>query len=321
MPTPSASETPAPFVLPPAGWPRLEFPRPDPLLDRPNAAQPGPFANVETSVEWLHLRNQLGGPVLNPFTGNADVVKFPGNRLDAAISPRVELGYRLPDGWGALSVGYRYLGSRGHDEVTTGPEDEFQGTADQVGRLDYSILDFEYSSREFSLGPVCNMRWGVGARMMFLFFDSRIRFLDPGADPGSVLTQSESSFTTAWGGFAFLDLERQIGDSGLAVFGRVEFTDFFARSRQNYAETVAGNPGGPSQLLQTTVSGSVGVSVARGVAGLSYTVPRWNYSRFMIGYEYETFFQIGRLTPISGIVDTRGQLDAQGLFLRGEVNF
>jgi hypothetical protein len=63
------------------------------------------------------------------------------------------------------------------------------------------------------------------------------------------------------------------------------------------------------------------VPVARGIVGLSYTVPGWNYSRFMLAYEYETFFQIGRLTSTTGIPNTRGQLDAQGLFLRAELNF
>jgi hypothetical protein len=50
-------------------------------------------------------------------------------------------------------------------------------------------------------------------------------------------------------------------------------------------------------------------------------VPRWIYSRFLLGYQLEQFFQIGRQSPTSGIIDTRGSLDAHGMFLRAEFNF
>jgi hypothetical protein len=314
MPTFVVGE-PAPYVLPPAGWPVLEFPKPDPLLDRPSAPQPGFFADVEANVDWLHLRTQLSGPVFNPVTKKTDTVTFAGNRLDPAVSPQVEVGCRLPDGWGTLSVGWRYLASEGHDQQPPGPED-------QNGRLDYTILDFSYTSWEFSLGPICEMHWGVGARMMFLFFDSRLQFLNPASAPGSPLAESFSNFDEAWGGRAFLELQRKIGPSGLAVFGRFEFTDNFARIHQTYTETVVGKSGAPPQFLELDVpTGSVGIPMAREVIGLSYTVPGWNYTRFMLGYEHETFFQIGRLSPISGLVDTRGQLDSQGLFLRAELNY
>jgi hypothetical protein len=85
---------------------------------------------------------------------------------------------------------------------------------------------------------------------------------------------------------------------------------------------VAGNPGDLPATFQARYSGAVSVPTLRGVFGLSYTVPSWSrHSRFLLGYEYETFFQIGRETPTPGILDTRGQLDAQGLFLRAEISF
>jgi hypothetical protein len=190
-----------------------------------------------------------------------------------------------------------------------------------VGRVDYNIIDFTYVSREFSLEPHWNMRWGVGARMMFLFFDSRLRFLDPASDPGTILAQSESNHQRAYGAWTFLDVERHLAVPGLNVFGRVEVTDMYARTSQNYTETVAGNPGDLPLTFQNRFDGASGVVTLRGIVGLSYTAPSWNHSRFLLGYEYESFFQIGRLSPTSGVIDTRGQLDAQGLFLRAEFNF
>jgi hypothetical protein len=204
---------------------------------------------------------------------------------------------------------------------TTGPADVIQAPANKVGRLVYNMVDLTYGSREFSLDPLCNMRWGVGGRMMYLFFDSRGAFANPGSDPGSVLAQSETNYVQCYGFWAYLDLERQIGHSGFSSFLRLEGTDSFGRVHQNYAETVASSPGQGPQTFGASFRGSVSPSILREVIGISYTVPQWNHSRLLLGYQYEQFFHIGRLSPTSGVPDTRGSLDAHGLFLRGEWNF
>jgi hypothetical protein len=319
-PTPVQERPPA-YVLPPVGPPTVDFPRPDPLLDRPYAEPPGFYADVEANVLWLHLRNQLGGPVQNTITNTQDIVSFAGNRLDPALSPQFTFGYRLPDGWGGLQFDYRFLASRGRQQTVTGSEDVIQAPADQVGRVDFNIIDFAYVSREFSLEPHWNMRWGIGARMMFLFFDSRLRFLDPASAPGTILAQTESNHLRAYGAWTFLDVERKTPVAGLCAFGRLEATDMYARTSQNYTERVAGNAGDLPATFQARYDGAVSIPTLRGVLGLSYTAPSWNHSRFLLGYEYETFFQIGRQTPTPGPLDTRGQLDAHGLFLRAEFSF
>jgi hypothetical protein len=320
LPAPASVQEQYPaYALPQPSWPVYDFSGPDPLLDRPYSAQPGCFVNVEANVLFPHLRNELSGFVQNGVTGQADPVQFAGNKIDPTVSPRFEFGYRFPDNWGSLSFGYSFLASRGHDQLTTDSNDVVQAPADQDGRLDYNLIDLTYNSREYSLDPHWNMRWGAGYRMLFLYFDSRLRFLNPGSDPGSILTQSESNGVQCFGAWAYLDLERRLGDSGFCVFVRLEGTDMFARIGQSYAETVAGAAG--PETFVNRYTGDVGVSILREVVGVSYTVPQWNYSRFLLGYQYETFFQIGRLTQTSGLIDTRGQLDAHGVFLRAEINF
>jgi hypothetical protein len=309
------------YVLPPAGWPAIDFVRPDPLLDRPYAAQRGFFTNVETNVLWMHLHNRLSAPVPNALTRAMDQVELGRTRLDLSVAQRFEVGYRLPDNWGTCSFGYGFLATQGRELSATGPEDVVQAPADKVGRLVYNMWDLTYGSREYCLDPLFNMRWGVGARMMFLFFDSRGEFVAPGGDPGTVLMQSESNYVQCYGFWGYLDLERQVGSSGLSAFFRLEGTDFFARSHQNYTETVAGSPGDRPQTFAASFHGSVAPSILREVVGIGYTVPQWNYSRFLFGYQYEQFFQIGRQSPTSGIIDTRGSLDAYGLFLRAEFHF
>jgi hypothetical protein len=309
------------YVLPPVGWPTVDVTSPDPLLDRPYSAQPGCFANVETNVLWLHLHNRLSAPVTNAVTRQADQVMLGRAPLDAAAAPRFEVGYRIPDNWGSISFGYGFLATQGHEQSGTGPEDVVQVPTNKSARLVYNMFDLTYGSREYCLDPHWNMRWGVGARLMFLYFDDRGDVLNPTFTPGSVLAQSESNYLQSYGAWAYLDIERETCVPGLRGFFRLEGSDFFARVGQNYTESVVGNPGQGVQTSEAHFSGSVGPSILREVVGLTYTVPRWNYSRFMLGYQYEQFFQIGRLSPASGVVNTRGSLDANGLFLRAEFNF
>jgi hypothetical protein len=312
---PSPTPVPPPqqpaYVLPPPDWPIFDFSKRDPLLDRPDAPQPGWYADVQTSILALHLRNQLNNPVQNTLTGNMDTVAFAGNRLDPTVSPRFEVGYRLPNGWGSLQLGYRFLVSQG------GTLHLFnQMPATVQGGFDYNMIDLTYVSREFSLGPLWEMRWGVGLRSLFLYFDANLAVLNPASDPGTVLGQRETNHDKAIGAWAFLDLSRRVSSiPGLAFFGRMEGTDMLSRIKQTAAETVANGAGVEPLVFDTRFDNSVGLNILAGVAGLSYTVPQWNYSRFMAGYQYETYFQIGR------IQNSRAQLDVQGLFLRAEFNF
>ena len=111
------------------------------------------------------------------------------------------------------------------------------------------------------------------------------------------------------------------GIRGLCFFGRVEGTQLYCRIRQNYSEQIVNAAGTGTQFLQVQNASGIGLPILRGIAGLSYTVPQWNYTRFMVGYQYGSFFQLGRLTSLNEVTDTRGQLDIQGLLLRVEINF
>jgi hypothetical protein len=332
-------DRPPAYVLPPPpnytadgeGWTR------SPLLERlEEMALPGFFANVESSVVWIHLRNQLvggtvtiaqtsGAPVntaLNlppgagmPITG--DVISFPGNPLDPTVTPRFEVGYHFPDGFGEVRLGYRFMESSGSDMLTVGD----LGPAAQHGRLDMNIIDLDYGTRQFSLWPNWQMRTAVGLRYATAFFDSHVAFLNPvtiqespfGLAPFTRFSQSESSFNRYIGAHGVFEVGRQLLVPELALFGRVEGSGLFGRVTQTFRETFAESPGS----TETRRTSNVGVPTLATQVGLSYEVPRWNHSRFMIGYQFEMWWQFGR-----GNNDLSfGTLDDQGLFLRAELNF
>jgi len=313
----------------------VQFSQPDPLLDRPDQAQPGFYTNVELSLIMPSLRNQLRGVVTNPVTGNLETISFQGNPLNDTVMPDLELGYRLANGWGSLQLGYRFLNTQGSDTslngplaggaiISVSPPNFAPALASQKGQLDFNIIDLTYVSQWFSFRPNWYLRAGAGFRTMTLYFDSSIQFLDPThGGVGGPITQTESNFLYGFGGWGFCEAEWRCGIPGLSVFGRMEGMDAYARISQNFNEILFAGPGAASQTAGVRWYNGVGVPELRGTVGLSYVVPKWNYSRFTVGYQYEAFFQIGRITEfgLSNYPDDRGQLTLQGLVLRAEFNF
>ena len=57
-----------------------------------------------------HVSNEIHDTVT--VNGVTSRVQLPGATLDWAAVPRVELGYRLPDGFGEIALAYRFLGSQ-----------------------------------------------------------------------------------------------------------------------------------------------------------------------------------------------------------------
>jgi hypothetical protein len=319
-PTTLTPQQPPAYVLPPPSWPTYNYTKPDPLLDRPYAAQPGWYTNVEANFVFVHLRNQLGAPVPNALTGASDFVDIGGNPINPTISPRFEVGYRFPGNWGGVQLGYQFLTSQGSGPTVTGPLDAIQAPGRQAGVLNFNLFDVTYVSREYSLGPYWNMRWGAGARGLVLYFNSGVQFFNPGSALGDIVAQNTSNSLSGLGVWAFGEVERKMPIEGLALFGRFEATDLEAQIRQGFSETVAGGNGTPMNFA-ARYDFSVGVPILREVAGVSYTVPQWNYSRFMLGVQWETFFQVGRDNLTIGVPISRGQLDLYGLFFRAEFNF
>jgi hypothetical protein len=264
---------------------------------------------VEVQVLFLHLRNQLLNSVTS-FNG-VNLVGFPGNPLNTTASPHIEGGWRLPDGCGAIQLGYRFLATEGSESPVNGPF-----LAAQHGRLDYNVLELDYLTREYSLPMQWEMRWGFGGRFTSLFFDSRFRFVNSATDPGSLLAEAETNSLYAFGVHTLLDLSRQLGPTGFALFARGDLGVNLGRIKQTAFEELLGpNPGDGPQDFQNRSDGAANMWTWAGECGLSYTMPHWNNNRYLLGYQHEVWFDVGRLSL------SRGQLDSQGLVLRAEFNF
>jgi len=172
------------------------------------------------------------------------------------------------------------------------------------------VADLAYSQRDFSLGPYPGyrwvFRWTLGVRLAEVDFDNRLQYR-----AGPVAGQRTTNNFTGAGPVAGLTLERRLPQllQGLSFGVRLQGSDSFGQINQRYYETLAGGAGG-----MTAQRFQVGVVMAAARVGFSYE-PTGSPARVYVGYQYESWFDVGRLN------DARAQLDTQGIVLQFQYDF
>ena len=282
----------------------------DILLDPPDMPQAGWFADVEADVLKAHFKNRLTETV--PI-GSAPptTVHAAGADLDWTVSPRIEVGYRFASGFGELAVGYRSFFADGAQDVVT-----VDGTATARSVLAFDILDFDYSSRKLSLGPAWEMKWTLGERNAWTYYAARnVEGLATAAAGSGLVRQRESNGFCGFGPHGGVELARHLGDSGWSLLMKVDAAGLIGWLRQDFR--VRDTTGAIVEVRDTRVTD---VPALHGEVGLDWRSTwgsrRW---RFFGGYEYEYWWDIGRMD--TSISNSRADMNNQGFVLRAGFNY
>jgi len=311
---PQATTLPPPrpvaYVLPPPNQLPEVPPIVDPILDDSPVAAPGFFTNVELFFLRPHLNSHLSDSFLVSPTQVDTVNMQISGPLGTTVSPRFEVGYRLPEQLGEFLLAYRFETV----ERTSSPGE----AVSQKDRLNMNLIDLDWGNHHpFGLQiPGWDIRPNVGVRIGTIYFDTRQEFGGPPFNPAGIIEQRATSNFVGVGPETGLEVSRQILTPGLALYGKVSGSFLFGEMHQTFSEATTG-PGGVLSG-SSGLSGQVLVPNLTVQAGISYTVPEWNYCRFLFGYVWEEFWQIGR---VNGFLNNNGDLLNRGLFLRAEINF
>jgi hypothetical protein len=317
---------PAPILLP--GDPTLgtgpgAFPN---ALLGPPGQSAGWYANIEGGLVKPHINSHLNGAsslegrrissttLANPAprgpeSGSTvllfgDHITLPVAPLNWTGSPRIRLGYRLPNGAGDLRLEWSMVASQGMDTL---PNFDAAGAGSLKSRLNVQYASFTYGTSEFlTNAPNINRTWGArfGLAAGNVFFDSQ-------AHGQQILEQSASNSFAGLGPTLLLSAYKPIAHSPVSLYGRIDGTGLVGDTRQHFSETIA-NGGQP--LTQSfslgKQSNAVGIFGVEG--GLSYAP--WNDRnwRFTLGYQWQRWWWVGA-SDISN-----ADLTLQGLFFRGE---
>jgi hypothetical protein len=315
---------PPEYKLPPVPVPTTSLQVSDPLLVNPGHLDSDWFSSVEITAMGVHLRNRIGNTVMLS-DGTTTVVHADSAPLNWTVEPLVEVGYRLPHGFGELLVNYRFLTTEGQaDEV--GGFGSFGGFTHLKSRLNTHAMDFSYAIRD-PLGAYQNFatRWKVGLSLAQAFFDARSIEAIPVAAGGGSFEQHTSNTILGAGPEVGLELWwKRCGLPGLELYGQVNFESPWVRIHQKFeTNTTPGTPGAAPVSGVSTDSRSDSVGILRTQLGLCWSPPQTHWCRFFLGYEFEAWWFIGRndTTTIPGQAMSNGDLYEQGIFLRAEFNF
>lgn len=264
---------------------------------------PGFFMNYELQLLGPSLKQRLQGNVTYA-DGTTDTVHVPQADLDWTVSPKLELGYRLPDSLGSFILGYRFLVTDGSTNLSSDLGDFFVKS-----RLNFNQIDIDYASAQYSPLARYTFQWRIGARIIASYFDSRI---------GNDFYEARASnYFYGAGPHGMLDFERRFKDlPELGMFtrldGAVAVGEVTQRFNEAFVDEFGNVPSAGSSLRRTQA-----VQTILFQAGLSYRPfgPADDHLRFTLGYQYEHWFNLGKL------LDSRGELTTQGIFFRGEVDF
>jgi hypothetical protein len=271
---------------------------------------------VEAFLVGAHLKNRLSGQVTSSTGVQSNPFHVPAADLDWTVSPRFEMGYRLPDGFGEFEVSYRFLLTQGTADLLGD-----LGTAHLQSRLTVHVFDFDYANR-LALGTHWDMHWKVGVRLADVFFDARANqpVLDANLGAGNLDEQASSNFLGA-GPFAGLELFRKLDIPGLALYGMVEGSSLWGRIHQTFQQqfTFGGVPN-PSVGGKQTDGRSQGVGTLAVQLGVRWTPAQETWCRFFLGYQWQQWYQVGRDDNTSPI-GSKGELTENGIFFRAEIEF
>jgi hypothetical protein len=331
---PASLLAPAPLLGPPP--PNLEQPyfQQDPLLDPPALGAVGWFADVDIGILKPHLVNEESLPVNFPAVSPPGVTTSDGqnfisppmpvapfsvsvgvnpSHLNWTISPRFELGYRLPAGFGGIALSYRNMASQG-SEMVIGAD----GPATLSSLLNVNIGDLDWVSHEYIYLRGWQLRMRIGVRYLNDYWSSQANEPFAAAAAGSrIYNQRTTNSNWALGPHGAIDLRRRLNFWGLAILGFVDFSEGWGRVRQNYFASVTSGTNGLPQSAMQTISTSDAVPIITARLGLNWQPPAYANIRFFAGGQFDYFWNTGRM----GNFTTFGYFFDSGFILRGEWNY
>jgi hypothetical protein len=256
----------------------------------------------EISALVPQIQGALSGPVNLPGFPPA-TVSLGSTSLEFTGSPRLEIGYRLGDGLGAVAISYRSVVSKGGSN-----EPGFGGFSDAFlsSLLNMNVVDIDYLSSAFELAPFWDSSWRAGIRTAAVYYQNELT---------STFGQQEltNNFIGA-GPHAGVAVGRALDVvPGLGVLTQLDGALVVGNISQSFEESFQTHPvisgGSHSNHVETA-------PVLTFDIGLTYTPPcNFNWARFGLGYQFEYWWDVGT----SG--NSRGNLMMNSVYFRGEFNF
>jgi hypothetical protein len=282
----------------------------DPTLDPPQW-QPGWFFNTRLDFIQPHLFfGQMRQAVATPIR---PVVVAPGAAtLPWTVAPRLEIGYRLPSGFGAFAFSDRFFSTSG-----TGPFVGPAGMTTRTSSIGVNYSDWDYISREFTPWANWELEWRAGVRLAETWITNRVNkpFAEAAATNG-VFIAGDQNYTVGAGPHFGVAVDRKFPASGLSFVAKIDIANTFTRERQQFnAATTTFSPSGAlfrGAFLQNFWQQ---VPILNYQIGTGWSPPKYPNIKIFVGYVYEIWWQISSNSnfPAGHNGGSRASFDNQGV--------
>jgi hypothetical protein len=264
----------------------------DPLLDPPEFPQPGWFVAAEMLLTRPHVSDSLFGPetgALNVPGIGAVTVNLGSVPLDWTVAPKFSAGYRLPSGFGAFMLSYRFFDSQGTGFIPTlnSGLDAGLPTGIETSRLSLNQVDLDYTSREYTPNSWLGMRWWLGLRFTDFFFDATAT--EPGAGAGVINRVEATDVTLGIGPHAGVELDWNLGHAGLTFVNKVDLATSMAKTNQNFSASSSGPLTGAAEHD----SRSTTIPYVNWQIGVGWQPASLPNATFFMGYQLEQWWNVG----------------------------
>jgi hypothetical protein len=289
----------------------------DPLLDPPSFPQPGFVASFELSAIVPHVYHDIvNAAQVGPNAPGSLVVPVIGFNWTA--SPRLELGYRLPSGFGEFLLNYQYIRTTGSGTSPLGPD----GPGSVSEKFEFNLADFDYASREFTPWQHWGLKWRVGFRQLQMFYRTALTQPAAVAAAGSGIVQEQGyNAYHGYGAHFGFELNRDFYQwvPGLSSVVKVDVANTFGFIRQSV---------GLGMVDGTFVTGVARTDIAvpslYGQLGLNYHPPGSRLD-FYLGGSYGYWWNLGKFPNTAlnfqGKGNAKGDLSLTGLTFRAAWNY
>jgi hypothetical protein len=282
----------------------------DPLLDPPDLDRPGWFVGAEMQLTkpkvYKALTNLGEQTLLNASGAGVQVAPIGGvivepysAPFDWTVGPKLTAGYRLPSGFGGLSLSYRFFFTQG--TALNGPNantglDGATGFT-QHSRLSVNQVDLDYSSREYTPFRRLGMKWWLGLRLSDYFFDSQDT--EPGAGGGGVSTVYVGMKTLAIGVHGGVELDWRIRQSGLFIVNKLDIASGTAKEQVDFRAVSSAN--GTSGFY--SIAPSTSIPYVNWQLGVGWQPPRLPQAFVFMGGQIEYWWNVGADSNFNGNLD------------------
>jgi hypothetical protein len=287
----------------------------DPLLDPPQWPKTGWFSSVLIDIIHPHVFGNQWKATVVTSAGRPVNVATGVAQLAWTVAPRVEVGYRLPSGFGEFAVS-----DRGFYTDGTGPFSGPAGNFTRTSHLGVNYTDMDYASREFTPWVNWTMKWRAGVRVAYTWIDSTVsRPFNVASAGNGVYADRAVNYTAGAGPHFGIALDHNLTQPGLSFLTSLDIADTFTRIRQRFSTaTTTLTPAGTPAKGEFKENFWNEVPILNFRVGLGYQPPNYPNIHFYAGYVYEFWWQVG---TESNTARSHLFFDNQGVTLSAALDF